>query len=124
MTDLMPSLIRTLVPIVVGPLVARFGLDVTDPNNLALVSGVVAYVFYVLVRLVETHWPAAGYLLGIAKQPAYSSQPSPSPGPGEDVTAVVTPDDTGRMDPLYAATVVVVVLVAVILLKMLGVWPE
>lgn len=92
MADLMPSLIRTLIPIIVGPLVARFGLDVTDPDNLALVSAVLSWGFYVLVRVVETRWPAFGYLLGIAKQPAYSAAPSPSPGPGEDVEAVVVPE--------------------------------
>ena len=118
MTDLMPSLIRTLVPILVGPLVARFGLDVTDPDDLALVSAVISYAFYVLVRVVETKFPVAGYLLGIAKAPAYSPEPSPSPGPGEDVEAVVVPDEGGHSD---AATIVLVLVAVLIVLMLFGV---
>ena len=119
MTDLMPSLIRTLVPILVGPFVARFGLDVTDPDDLALVSAVISYAFYVLVRVVETRWPAFGYLLGIAKAPAYSPEPSPSPGPGEDVEAVVVPDE-GHSDALTLLVVAVVVLIVLMLFGVVG----
>lgn len=117
MADLMPSLIRTLVPIVVGPLVARFGLDVNDPDNLALVSAVISYLFYVLVRLVETRYPAFGYLLGIAKQPAYSPEPSPSPGAGEDVEAVVVPDDSGEVGVLGVTLIVLLILIVVGVLR-------
>jgi hypothetical protein len=92
MSDQLPAFVRTLVPIVVGPLVARFGFDVTDPDTLALVIGVVSYLWWVVVHTVELKWPQFGYLLGIAKAPAYSSEPAPSPGPGEDVEAVVVPD--------------------------------
>jgi hypothetical protein len=109
MTDLMPSLIRTLVPIVVGPLVARFGLDVNDPDTFALTSGVISYLFYVLVRVVETRYPAFGYLLGIAKAPAYSPEPSPSPGPGENVEAVVVPDEGAADLTLVEACMLVLV---------------
>ena len=91
MSDQLPAFVRTLVPIVVGPLVARFGFDVTDPNTLAVVIAVASYLWWVLVHTVEMRWPSFGYLLGVAKAPAYSTAPAPSPGPGQDVTAVVTP---------------------------------
>lgn len=94
MAELSPALVRTLVPIVIGPLVARFfpGVNVEDPNTLLLVSGAVSYLYYVLIRLCETKYPKLGYLLGIAKAPAYASGPGPSPGTGEHATVFITPD--------------------------------
>lgn len=78
---------------VVGPLVAKFvphGAD--DPDVLLGISGVASYGYWVAVRTLETHFPKAGYLLGIAKTPTYSPLASPSPGRGEDVRAVVVPE--------------------------------
>lgn len=92
MTDQLPAFVRTLVPMIVGPLIARWGFDITDPTTLAIVTGAVGYLWYVVMHTVELRWPSAGWLLGVAKAPAYSTDPAPSPGPGEDVTAVVTPD--------------------------------
>jgi hypothetical protein len=90
--DQIPAFIRTAVPHLIGPLVAYFGLDIRDPGTLALVTALTGYLWYVVVHTVELRWPQFGYLLGVAKAPAYSSEPAPSPGPGEDITAVVTPD--------------------------------
>ena len=80
---------------VVGPLVAKFapGVDTESENALLLISAVVGYLYYVFVRVVETKFPQAGYFLGIAKAPAYSNEPAPSPGPGEEVEAVVVSED-------------------------------
>lgn len=88
------SFVRTLVPIVIGPVIARImpGVDPHDPNVLLVVSAIASYVYYVVVRLLELKAPQVGYLLGIAKAPAYSSAPSPSPDTGEHVEAVVVPD--------------------------------
>ena len=93
-SGLSTSFIRTLVPIVIGPIIARFtpGLDPHDPNVLLVVSAIASYVYYVVVRLLELKAPQVGYLLGIAKAPAYSSAPSPSPEAGEHIEAVVVPD--------------------------------
>lgn len=92
---LSPALIRTLVPIVVGPLAARFfpGVDIQDPDLLLLTSAVITYVYYVVVRVVEDKFPKAGYFLGIAKRPVYSPEPAPSPGNDERLEAVVVGDD-------------------------------
>lgn len=96
------SLVRTLVPIIVGPLVARFlpGFDPSDPNVLLVVSAVASYLYYVVVRVLELKAPQLGYLLGIAKPPVYSAAASPSPAQGEDVVAVVVPDGSadGSLD--------------------------
>lgn len=88
------SLVRTLVPIVVGPLVARYfpGVDIKDPETLLTMSAVISYLYYVVVRILEVKAPQVGYLLGIAKAPAYSPASSPSPAAGEDVVAVVVPE--------------------------------
>lgn len=122
MTDLAPSLVRTLAPLIAGPVIARFGFDVTDPDTLALATAVFGWLYYVLVRLVETKWPTFGYLLGIAKAPAYSTEPSPSPGPGENVEAVVVPDE--GMTLVDVCWVVVAVSVAVLALVALGWLPR
>lgn len=91
------SLVRTFVPIVVGSVIARFfpGVDQHDPNVLLLVSGVISYIYYTVVRVTETYFPKVGFLLGIAKAPAYVPGPSPAPGPDQVAVAIAVadPDD-------------------------------
>jgi len=93
--DRTPAFVRTLIPIIIGPLVARFapGVDADDPTVLLLVSAVVSYVYYVGVRYLEAYNPKLGYLLGIAKTPAYSKEDAPSPGQGEAIEAIIVVDD-------------------------------
>lgn len=92
--SLSPALIRTLVPILVGPLAARYfpGLDIEDPTFLLLASAVISYSYYVIVRVIEEHYPQFGWLLGLAKRPVYSSAPPVSPDAGETLATVVLPD--------------------------------
>ena len=72
--DLLVSIRRTVVPIVVGVLSASFLSPHVDLGALThVVSGVVSAVYYVVVRLVEGRNPAFGVLLGAQKQPTYSS---------------------------------------------------
>lgn len=73
--DLAPSFIRTAVPLIVGPLIARYGFDVQDPTTATVIAAVAAWFYYVLVRVCELKAPTLGYLLGIAKQPTYASPP-------------------------------------------------
>lgn len=122
MTDQLPAFIRTLVPIVVGPLVARFGFDVTDPNTLAVVIAVASYLWYVVVHTVELRWPSFGYLLGVAKAPAYSPEPAPSPGPGQDVTAVVTPAPPADGEAGVSTVELCLIVIAVLLVCFAAGW--
>lgn len=84
--DLAPSFIRTAVPLIVGPLIARYGFDVNDPTTALMISGVAGYLYYIIVRLLELKAPTLGYLLGLAKQPTYVSPP-----------AVITDEDGTRV---------------------------
>ena len=78
MNDFVTSLIRTYVPTAVGIFVAYLtaaGVDLEAGTELALSGGIVAVVtgvWYFGVRLLENRWPAFGYLLGVAKAPAYT----------------------------------------------------
>lgn len=96
MNDQLPGYIRTYIPIVsvlLGRELAKRGLDV-DSELLAVVVGIIfAAVYYAVVRFLEKRKSVFGWLLGVAKQPAYSTEPAPSPGPGEDVEAIVVPGD-------------------------------
>ena len=71
-SDLLVSLRRTLVPIIVGAISASFlGADL-DPDALqSVIGGLISGVYYTVVRLVELKLPGAGFLLGARKQPVY-----------------------------------------------------
>lgn len=76
-----PSLVRTVVPLIVGwllslPLAKWFG--VTSDQLVPLVTVVVASVYYAVVRWLEQHVSSRfGWLLGLAKQPVYPAEPRP-----------------------------------------------
>lgn len=74
--DLAPSFIRTLVPLIVGPLIARYGFDANDPTTAIMISAAASYLYYVISRVLELKAPTLGYLLGVAKQPTYVSPPA------------------------------------------------
>lgn len=69
------SLIRTLVPIVAGTLLALLaraglGIDVAGQEALgAWFESLFIGVYYLVVRLVETKVPQVGWLLGLAQTP-------------------------------------------------------
>lgn len=70
--DLLVSLKRTYVPIIVGAVAASFigpHLDLGSLEN--VVSGVISAVYYSVVRVVEMHRPNFGLLLGARKLPIY-----------------------------------------------------
>jgi hypothetical protein len=68
-----PSLIRTLVPVLVtllGPWAARWlGIEATQLEQALSVALGAAY--YLLVRLLEQRLPRMGWLLGYPQQPTY-----------------------------------------------------
>jgi hypothetical protein len=74
MTDLVTSWIRTVVPSVTGYVLARLaavGIDVDGEALTLVLTGAFTGVWYALVRLVESRWASAGWLLGRAKTPTY-----------------------------------------------------
>lgn len=71
---LITSVIRTVVPIIVGYLLSlpvSDAIGLTDENLTPAVSVLLSIVYYVVVRLIERHKPAAGVLLGKPTQPVY-----------------------------------------------------
>lgn len=72
--NLLVSLKRTLIPIIVGAVAATFLAGYVDPDALEKVlSGVISAVYYTVIRLVETKFPGAGVLLGSKTQPVYEA---------------------------------------------------
>lgn len=70
--DVLNSLKRTLVPIVVGMISASVVGPYVDIRALDdLLAGLIAGGYYTLLRLIEARFPAAGLLLGAARQPIY-----------------------------------------------------
>lgn len=80
---LLASLIRTVVPLVVGYIVAaltKWGVPVNADDVANLVNGFVsaglALAYYLLVRLAEVFGSSKfGWLLGFAKAPIYKAGP-------------------------------------------------
>lgn len=73
-TDLLTSLRRTLVPVVVGYLLAqaaRAGLNIPADQLTGVIEALVTGGYYAVVRVAEQRWPALGVLLGASKQPRY-----------------------------------------------------
>ena len=74
--DLLVSLRRTLVPMIVGLVGGSFLAGYVDPDALEkVVTGAVTAVYYLAVRLLESKMPAFGVLLGSRKQPVYLDPP-------------------------------------------------
>jgi hypothetical protein len=71
--NLFLSLKRTIVPILIGIIMASFlGQYVEDVQGLSnTLSSILAAVYYSVIRLVETKFPKAGILLGAKAQPNY-----------------------------------------------------
>lgn len=76
------SLIRTIVPVVVGSILglfARIGLNIDVEGQQALSTLIdSAFIggYYIVVRLIETKVPQVGWLLGLAKTPdSYTAGP-------------------------------------------------
>ena len=72
-SDLLISIRRTVVPIVVGAVTGSFLAPYVDPVQLtAVVSGIVSGLYYTVLRVAEARHPGLGALLGARKQPVYT----------------------------------------------------
>jgi len=72
--DLLLSLRRTLVPVIVGFLLsqaARVGFDIPADELTGVIEALVTGSYYAVVRIAEQYFPAAGVLLGASRQPRY-----------------------------------------------------
>jgi len=73
---MLPSLIRTATPLLAGWLIGLgliewTGLSEADVSN--LVTVLLSAIYYMVARLLEEAWPQAGWLLGLARKPAYAA---------------------------------------------------
>lgn len=72
--DLWYSIRRTLVPLVVGWLLAqaaRYGFAIPEDALTGVLEPIFAGAYYVVVRWLEMKFPQLGVLLGALKQPYY-----------------------------------------------------
>lgn len=63
---MLASVLRTIVPIIVGTLLgwaARVGLNLPEAATAEIVTVVATFLYYGTARLLEEHWPAVGRLL-------------------------------------------------------------
>lgn len=80
MNSLATSLIRTLVPMIVGGFVAWMtarghAVNAQDEATLATVlTAAFSWLYYLIARLLESKNPNAGYLLGVPRQPIYTNK--------------------------------------------------
>lgn len=103
-----PALIRTVVPIVVGTVLAWLasrGFDLTAYENAVNVYlvPVLAGLYYAAVLAAEKRWPAVGWLLGYARAPQYIDPAGPPVPPPVNPPPYVDPE-TGlipRPDTAY-----------------------
>ena len=80
MNELVVSLIRTYVPLLVGSGLIWLAnqldigdLDVTGAQSVAV--SIVVGLYYLAARVLERRWPEAGVLLGHRTQPTYGPPP-------------------------------------------------
>lgn len=94
--DLVTSLVRTWVPILVGGVIswaATEGITVSGPDQGALITvltSVIIAVYYTVVRIAEQKWPVLSVLLGSTSQPTYAPPPPPA-GPAAAPAAMEPP---------------------------------
>lgn len=75
MSDAIVSIIRTVVPAIVGTIVAqalKAGIDIDGTAVSSALTPVAIGGYYALVRWAETRWPKAGMLLGVPRPPSYT----------------------------------------------------
>ena len=77
LNDTVLSFIRTFVPVIVGALVAwlqPLGIQIDTVAAASIATAVFTAVYYTAARLLEKHFPKAGWLLGAPRQPVYAEE--------------------------------------------------
>lgn len=76
--DLLISIRRTVVPLIVGLVGGSFLGPYVDPDQLEkVVTTAITFAYYTALRIIEMRLPAAGFFLGARKQPIYLDAPAP-----------------------------------------------
>jgi hypothetical protein len=113
MNTFIASLIRTVVPIIIGALGAwltKLGLNLDSAayENLGIwLTLLFSSVYYALVRLLEEKFPQIGWFLGLAASPdSYSKGPSVTveqkPNSNPEITVNITsPDNAAEVADIY-----------------------
>ena len=73
-SDVLTSIRRTIVPLVVGYLLAqaaRAGFSIDEGQLTGVIESLVTGVYYSALRILEVKWPQVGVLLGAMRQPIY-----------------------------------------------------
>lgn len=95
--NVVPSVIRTGVPVLVGvgvSFAAAKGIHISpelESQIVVLIGAAAASVYHWVVRLLEERWPHCGWLLGIARSPDYSGSA------GGSYLSVTEYDEHGRI---------------------------
>jgi hypothetical protein len=112
--NILASLIRTYVPIIVGQVVAWLALaniqldDAAQAGLSTFLGGLITAVYYTLVRLLEEKFPQFGWLIGLAKSPDSYSKGQQKPVEGltdtfpTDESAHVVEGATGEKQSVEA----------------------
>lgn len=77
MEDLLKSVVRTFVPVVVGLILsalATAGIEVDEAALAQVIDAVFVGGYYAIVRALETKYEAFGWLLGLPSQPHYEKE--------------------------------------------------
>lgn len=77
LSDYGTSIVRTVVPFVVGTIVAyaaKVGLDLDVEMVTPIATVIIGAVYYAVVRKIEESKPEVGKLLGKAVQPVYGDK--------------------------------------------------
>lgn len=72
--ELLTSLLRTVVPLIVGwaiTALAKLGFDLDESTAALALQGVITTAYYALIRIIEQSKPVAGVLIGGRTQPTY-----------------------------------------------------
>jgi len=80
MNDAIIALIRTIVPIAVGSVIAWLSLrgvnlaPETATATTTALTGLLSGAYYAVVKLLSDNFPWMGWLLGYAAQPSYTKE--------------------------------------------------
>ena len=73
--DMLKSIIRTFVPVVVGLIIswfAQLGIEVPTAALAGVIDAIFVGGYYAIIRVLESKSPQFGWLLGLPSPPSYT----------------------------------------------------